>query len=255
MEPLLYITAGAAVGFIISLTGVGGGSLMTPMLLAFGFPLPMAVGTDLLYGALTKTGSAVAHARRDKVDWPLVYWLAAGSLPASIGTVALLYFYFDRAQDYTGVLTSCLGIMLIATAVAVLMRERIRRTRLNLAAALHRRGITVLAGMLLGILVTLSSVGAGAVAVAFLLLFYPALSGRSVVGTDIAHAVPLTLTAGMGHLLLGNVNFALLGYLLLGSLPAIWLGARVSSTIPERVLQSLLATVLFGIGIRYVFFS
>ncbi len=258
MDILLYITAGAAIGFIIGMTGVGGGSLMTPLLLAFGFPMPVAVGTDLLYGAVTKAGGAVSHARQGTVNWPLVRWLAMGSLPASIATVALLYFCFDQPESYTVILTTCLGVMLIATSVAVFFREPMQQaavvTRAVAKVRQHSKAATVFAGVFLGTMVTLSSVGAGAVGITFLLLFYPAMRGTRVVGTDIAHAVPLTLVAGSGHLLLGNVDFVLLGYLLIGSLPAIWLGTRVSVDIPEGVIRSILATLLFGIGIRYAFF-
>ncbi len=258
MDILLYITTGAGIGFIIGLTGVGGGSLMTPLLLAFGYPMPVAVGTDLMYGAVTKAGGTLSHARQGTINWQLVRQLAAGSLPASIATVALLHFCFDSSEGYSPILTTCLGIMLIVSSLAVFLREPMQDSAMVQRAMTrlqhHRQALTVFVGALLGLMVTLSSVGAGALGIAFLVLFYPAMRATEVVATDIVHAVPLTLVAGLGHLLLGNVDYLLLAYLLTGSLPAIWLGTRVNVEIPDGVIRPLLATLLFGIGIRYAFF-
>lgn len=253
---VLYILSGAGVGFAIGVTGVGGGSLMTPLLLLFGFPLHVAIGTDLLYASATKAGGALAHARRGNVDWRLVRRLAAGSVPASVLTAVALNTAFTDPDAYAPLLTSALGVMLIATALSILLRTRLQAAAT--AAGPVRRSIdarsaplTVAVGVLLGVCVTLSSVGAGAFGAAVLMLLYPALRAVRVVGTDVAHAVPLTLIAGLGHLALGNVDFALLAALLVGSLPAIWLGARVAEHLPDGVTRPILALILMGLGVKF----
>jgi uncharacterized membrane protein YfcA len=230
MEFPYYILAGGAVGLAVGLTGVGGGSLMTPVLLAFGFPLHIAVGTDLLFAAITKTGGAVVHSVQRTVRWDLVFLLAA--------------------------ITTTLGITLILTSAAIIFRRRLSdlAARSNRLGDLGIRTLTPILGAVLGVLVTLSSVGAGAIATALLLIFYPKLKALNVVGTDIAHAVPLTLFAGLGHLFLGNVNLLLLVALLAGSIPAVTLGSRLARFVPDRVMRPLLATALCGIGIKFAFF-
>ena len=254
-DALLYIASGAGVGFAVGLTGIGGGSLMTPLLLLFGFPAPTAIGTDLMYAAITKTGGVVAHQRQNSINWWLVGRLAAGSIPASLSTIWLLNNYFNNSDAYTRILTSSLGLMLILTALVLLFRRRILVAGQGdgVISWLQKRSlpVTVIMGAFLGFLVTLSSVGAGAFGTAILLILYPALASVRVVGTDLAHAVPLTLVAGIGHLLLGNVDFVLLGCLLVGSLPSIHLGAKVGSRLPEVLLQRILALILLGMGIRY----
>lgn len=257
---LWYIGAGAAVGFTIGLTGVGGGSLMTPLLLLFGFPPQVAIGTDLLYAGITKTGAAVLHARQDNVDWRIVRLLAAGSLPGAGLTSALLALLGRHARDYSALLTASLGLMLIATAGVLLFRRPLQRLAsagggvLARRAQAHGGAITLATGGALGVLVTLSSVGAGALGTALLLLLYPALGARRIVGTELTHAVPLTLVAGLGHLGLGHVDPQLLAALLLGSLPAIHLGTRLGSHLPSRLLNSLLAFTLMSLGVKYAFF-
>lgn len=258
MEILLYIMAGAGVGFAVGLTGVGGGSLMTPLLLVFGFSAPVAVGTDLLYASLTKASSLYSHQRLRNIQWPIVLRLAAGSLPASGLTVFLLAHFFQGAGDYRSLLMSTLGVMLILTAVVLLFRSHLqhlkRESRLLARLRQHRSALTVLCGIVLGAAVTLSSVGAGAIGTAVLMLLYPELPTTRIVGTDIAHAVPLTLIAGLGHWELGNINLSLLLALLVGSVPAIHLGALLGRRIPDRLLQSGLASVLLVMGLKYVFF-
>jgi uncharacterized membrane protein YfcA len=254
---LLYILAGAGVGFAVGVTGVGGGSLMTPLLLLFGFPLHVAIGTDLLYAAITKAGGAVAHARLATVNWRLVGLLAAGSVPASLVTALALNTLFGDASAYAPVLTTALGIMLILTALSILLRGRILSSDVAAPGPLrqmvdrHAPALTVLMGLVLGVCVTLSSVGAGAFGAVILMALYPTLRAVGIVGTDIAHAVPLTLVAGLGHLALGNVDFALLGALLIGSLPAIAVGSRVSGLLPDGVIRSILATILMGLGVKF----
>ncbi len=257
MDVLLYILAGAGVGFAVGLTGIGGGSLMTPLLLLFGFPAPTAIGTDLMYAAITKTGGIVAHHKQKTIDWKIVWELAAGSIPASLFTIWLLSNWFNNSAAYSSILTSSLGFMLIMTALIILCRNKFVHSSQTegMVHWLQNRAayVTFVMGFLLGVLVTLSSVGAGAFGTAVLLILYPALAPIRVVGTDLAHAVPLTLVAGFGHLFLGNVDFVLLGTLIVGSLPAIHLGAKVGQRLPAVLLQRLLALVLLVMGIRYAF--
>ncbi len=259
MDIILYIAAGAAVGFAIGLTGVGGGSLMTPLLLMFGYPAPIAIGTDLLYAAVTKAGGAVSHHQRANVDWRVMGFLAAGSIPVSI---ALHLFFLDRSFQqlpaFEALLTQSLGIMLIVTALILIFPAKLRRNAIALRPALgmhlvhNNRGIvTWIMGLLLGVCVTLSSVGAGAFGAAILLIIYPQTPAAKIIGTDIAHAVPLTFIAGLGYLFSGYVDLLLLLSLLVGSLPAITLGSRLSSNVPEIFLQRLLTCLLFGLGAYY----
>lgn len=256
---LLYILTGAGVGFAVGLTGVGGGSLMTPMLLLFGFPTHIAIGTDLIYAAATKASGVVAHHRQLTVDWTIVGRLAMGSLPASLLTILILSRIFQDPAEYRGILLSTLGVMLILTSFVLLMRRRLQQWHARAAAPSpwldrNRPGVTVAAGVFLGVCVTLSSVGAGAFGAAILFLLYPALSSVRVVGTDLAHAVPLTLIAGLGHWHLGHIDWMLLGSLLIGSIPAIHFGSRLANQVPERLLQSGLASLLLLIGVKYAFF-
>jgi len=260
-EFLLYMLAGAGVGFAIGLTGVGGGSLMTPLLLLFGFPAPVAVGTDLLYAALTKAGGVISHHRRGNVEWHIVAKLAAGSLPVSI----LLHVFlrqsgFHEQDGFAELLTSSLGIMLIITAIILILRDKIRMEAVKpesgaLMQLIHDKqtASTVMMGVVLGICVTLSSVGAGAFGAAILLVIYASKPAIRIIATDVAHAVPLTLIAGLGYLAGGYVDGVLLASLLAGSLPAIQLGTHVSSNVPERVLQRLLIALLLILGMNYAF--
>ncbi len=260
MEILLYILAGAGVGLAVGITGVGGGSLMTPILLLFGFPFNVAIGTDLLYASITKASGAWAHKRQGTVRWRLVGMLALGSIPGSLATTLMLDSVFSDAKHYEPLLTTSLGIMLILTSAVLLFKSRISQPTPDDEKNLrwvhkHSSVITVVTGAVLGVFVTLSSVGAGAFCAALLLILYPRLPAVQVVGTDIAHAVPLTLIAGLGHLLLlGNVDFVLLASLLVGSLPAIHLGTRIGARLPNQILQPVLATILLGLGLKFAFF-
>jgi uncharacterized membrane protein YfcA len=249
-----YTVSGFTVGAIVGVTGVGGGSLMTPLLvLLFGIPATTAVSTDLLYAAITKSGGLWVHARRGGVDWSLVRRLAIGSVPASVTTLVLLRLIkFDHAE-LNALISTALGFALILTAVSLLFKERLvrwsRRFGRPADARPSARAVTAV-GVVLGALVTLSSVGAGALGVSALTALAPGLAAARIVGTDIAHAVPLTLTAGLGHAVNGTVDWTLLGSLLLGSLPGIWLGSMFSHRLPERLLRTLLALMLFLIGGR-----
>ena len=232
---------------------------MTPLLILWGVPEKIAIGTDLLYAAATKTGAMHAHHRQGTVRWKLVITLAAGSIPASLITTLVLRFFVPKELDYTPILTHSLGFMLIVTAIVVFFRARLQKGNVLSDTERgwffrHSTPITFIAGIILGILVTLSSVGAGAFCAALLLTLYPRLPALQVVGTDIAHAVPLTLIAGLGHLWMGNVDFTLLIGLLIGSIPAVQLGAKLSARVPNTVLQPILACLLLIIGIKFAFF-
>ena len=254
---LPYALSGFCVGFVVGLTGVGGGSLMTPLLvLLFGVHPVTAVGTDLLYAAVTKTCGTLVHHIANTVQWRIVGWLAAGSLPASIMTLLLISRQLHGGSTALASLISyLLGCALVLTAISLLFRRRI----LSLAhvLSLHRKprreaAATVLLGAVLGVLVSLSSVGAGAIGVTMLVLLYPHIPIVRIIGTDIAHAVPLTLVAGLGHLAVGTVDLSLLASLLIGSLPGIALGSMIAPRTPEPALRLLLAAVLALVGVRLV---
>lgn len=249
----LYTLSGFVVGAIVGLTGVGGGSLMTPLLvLLFGVHPATAVGTDLLYAAITKAGGTTVHARKGHVDWRITGLLASGSIPASIATIWALSLLPKQSESVTHVISVSLGIALVLTSFAIIFRQKLQGYALRHADdAAHTKlqaPITVAVGILLGILVTISSVGAGALGVAVLFFLYPKLPAIRVVGSDLAHAVPLTLIAGLGHWAIGSVDWSLLGSLLLGSLPGIWLGSHASARIPERFLRPILASMLVLVG-------
>lgn len=245
--------AGFIVGLVVGVTGVGGGSLMTPLLvLVFGVAPVTAVGTDLLFASVTKAGGAWAHARRGNVDWPVVGWLAAGSVPASAITLVLLHFFAPHPGRLSAIVSVALGVALILTACALVFRDRLhawaaRRAPVNAGHASTARR-TLITGAVLGVLVTVSSVGAGALGVTALFFLYPGLAAARIIGTDIAHAVPLTLVAGLGHAAAGAVDWKLLLALVIGSLPGIWLGSSLSRRIPERALRAGLAAMLLLIG-------
>ncbi len=249
----LYPLSGFVVGTIVGLTGVGGGSLMTPLLvLIFGIHPATAVGTDLLYAAITKAGGTAVHARKEHVDWRITGLLASGSIPASVVTIWALSFLPKQSAAVSHVISISLGIALLLTALAIVFRQQLQRyALLHAGDRTHTRfqsPTTVGVGVILGILVTVSSVGAGALGVAVLFFLYPKLPAIRIVGSDLAHAVPLTLVAGVGHWAIGGVDWTLLGSLLLGSLPGIWLGSHVSAKVPERVLRPMLASMLVLVG-------
>jgi uncharacterized protein len=254
----LYTLSGFAVGAIVGLTGVGGGSLMTPLLvLLFGVPPATAVGTDLLYAAMTKAGGTVAHGRKGHIEWAITGRLALGSIPAAAITLWILSQMPKGSNVIGQVISNGLGFALLLTAVAILFGRTLREYAGKHEDSALRRyclgKITVGVGAILGVLVTISSVGAGALGVAALFFLYPKLSPVRIVGSDVAHAVPLTLIAGLGHWMLGGVDWTLLGSLLLGSLPGIWLGTQISAKVPEHILRRLLAAMLVLIGTKLVF--
>jgi uncharacterized protein len=253
---LLYSASGLGVGFLVGLTGVGGGSLMTPLLvLIFGVHPATAVGTDLLYAAVTKATGTLVHGLKGSVDWHITGRLASGSVPAAVLTLWLLHRYGMHSQATTSVIQHVLGTALLITSVALIFRPQLAAlaARAPRAASPTRTAwLTALTGAVLGVLVSLTSVGAGAIGVTVLLLLYPLLPTSRIVGSDIAHAVPLALVAGMGHWLLGSVDGAMLISLLIGSLPGIALGSHFSTRSPEALLRNLLAAVLVLVGARLV---
>ncbi len=248
---LIQIFSGFAVGTLVGITGVGGGALMTPLLvLLFGVAPATAVGTDLLYAAITKSGGTLVHARRGHVDWRIVGRLAAGSLPAAVGVLLLVSILVPGGLGGAhGTITFFLGMALLLTAAALLFRRRLLAWAHSGQRPVDERAWpTVLAGAVLGALVALSSVGAGALGVTALFFLYPGLAAIRIVGADLAHAVPLTLVAGLGHWWLGSIDWPLLATLLVGSLPGVWLGSHLAPRIPERVLRPVLAGMLVLVG-------
>jgi len=257
----MFTLSGFLVGLIVGVTGVGGGSLMTPLLvLFFGVSPATAVGTDLLYASLTKTVGGWVHGRRGTVDWKVVGLLGMGSLPAAVVTIALLKYLELDEKSLRSLVTGVLSVALLATAAALLLKDQIKklaRRKDGTVYELHHRYLpaaTIATGVVVGALVTISSIGAGVLGTVALLFLYPRMPAVKVVGTDIVHAVPLTALAGMGHMALGTVDLVLLGSLLLGSLPGIYVGSHLSAKVPEKVLRPALATMLLIIGIKMVMY-
>jgi hypothetical protein len=250
-----FTVAGLVVGFAVGVTGVGGGSLMTPILiLIFGFSPSAAVGTDLLYAAGTKSFGVWLHGRQQTVDWRVVSLLTLGSVPAALLTISVLHSVGIN-DTVELVMTLTLSVAVVTTALLTLFQQRLlslgRRDETPLMRGIHSRlrtPVTLLGAALLGVLVTLSSVGAGVLGTTLLFLLYPRLPAVKIVGSDIAYAVPLTLVAGLGHMTLGTTNFHVLAYLLAGSLPGIFLGTRLGFRLPDRVLRPTIACLLVLIG-------
>jgi len=254
---LLYSVSGFLVGLLVGQTGMGGGALMTPILiLLFGVHPATAVGTDLLYASATKAVGTLVHGANHTVAWGIVVRLALGSVPATIVTLLLLSRHELAGPATARFINTVLGLMLLLTAVALLARRQILAlvgTRLRGQPPRRVAALTILTGALLGVLVTVSSVGAGAIGVTVLLLLYPDLSMARIVGSDIAHAVPLTLVAGLGHWWMGAVNGMMLGSLLVGSIPGIILGSYIAVRVPDFVLRPILAATLCLVGVRLVY--
>ena len=244
----LHALAGLLVGTLVGLTGVGGGSLMTPLLvLMFGVSPHTAVGTDLLYAATTKVAGSAVHGWRETVDWKIVRRLATGSLPAAIVTLVMLSHFGKVDGAASKVILYALGGMLLLTSMATLFQRKLvyfARTHEG-PEPVDAGAYTVVLGAVLGVAVSISSVGAGAIGVTALLMLYPTLPLSRVVGTDIAHAVPLAFIGGIGHWMIGDVDVPLLANLLVGSIPGVIVGSLLSSRAPDNFLRPALATVLF----------
>jgi uncharacterized membrane protein YfcA len=261
MHDFAFVIAGFFVGLVVGLTGVGGGSLMTPILIfGFGIKPYLAIGTDLLFASATKFGGALGLARARAIDWPIVALLSAGSIPAALATVYVLHRLGPADPAVQSVMTTTLGAALLLTAAATLYKAvRGKATPRDLAPEQLAKATRprhwaqpVLFGAAIGALVSLTSVGAGAIGVTVLMLLYPALPLPRIIAADIAYAVPLTLVAGLGHASIGSVNWPLLGTLLAGSLPGIWLGSRLVRHAPDRVIRSLLSLLLAYAGVRLI---
>lgn len=267
--PFEFILAGVLVGFCVGITGVGGGSLMTPILISlFKIEPHIAIGTDLLYAAISKFCGSIVHAKKTNIVWPIVLWLAVGSIPASLATHWVLENYLSQSASYKGILTMVLGFMLTLTGISIVFRGSIEKffskfrqnesleltedlANIHLRAK-EKRVYIVVMGIVLGIFVTLSSVGAGAFGIMALVLMFPHLPMIRIIGSDVVHAVLLTLVAGLGHLTSGNVDLHLLGWLLVGSIPAIIIGTLISSRLPERMIRKILGITLFALGLNFM---
>jgi uncharacterized membrane protein YfcA len=261
MHDLAFVFAGFFVGFVVGLTGVGGGSLMTPILIFFfGIKPYLAVGTDLLFAAFTKMGGTIKLARSRHIDWPVVLNLSAGSIPAALITLYVLHNLGATSAAVQQIMTTTLGCALLLTAAATLYKALRGKTAplavvagQEAAAARPRHwSLPLLFGALIGTLVTLTSVGAGAIGVTVLMVLYPLLPLPRIVAADIAYAVPLTLVAGMGHASLGSVDWPLLAKLLAGSIPGIWVGSHLMFKTPERVIRALLSLLLAYAGLKLI---
>ena len=271
MQDTALILSGLIIGAIIGLTGVGGGSLMTPLLiLGFGVNPAIAVGTDLLFAAATKLGGTVRLARERLIAWRAVGLLSVGSLPAALLTMAVLQHLGPSSAETEQLIRQVLGVALLLTALATLHNVLASQRKKNAVLAINdpagaagaadladtanatpaHWALPVLFGALIGSVVTLTSVGAGAIGVTALLILFPRLAIQRIIAVDLAYAVPLTLFAGLGHASLGQVDWHLLGLLLCGSLPGIWLGSRLLKSLNPQVTRTLLSTLLATIGIK-----
>jgi uncharacterized protein len=255
---LTYIVSGFAVGLLVGMTGVGGGSLMTPLLtILFGVPPSVAVGTDLAFAAITKTAGTFTHRLRGTVRWDIVKLLCIGALPAAVlATLALKRFGALDAEIGQLIRYSIAGSVML-TVVALLFRGKMLAW-VNAKPSRQMEGrtlatATIVAGAVLGVLVTVSSIGAGAIGATLLVMMYPKMSPAEVAGTDIAYAVPLTAIAAFGHWWLGSINWELLAMLLIGSVPGITLGSWMARSVPERFLRGLLAMTLTGVAAKLIY--
>jgi uncharacterized membrane protein YfcA len=252
-----YIISGFAVGILVGLTGVGGGSLMTPLLtLMFGVSPSVAVGTDLAFASITKAAGTFTHRMRDTVEWPVVRLLCLGALPAAIFTTLAIHYFGGIDDSATQFIRYAIGISVLLTVVALLLRSKLAAWIIkNPQYQLEGRNLaiaTTVSGAILGILVTISSIGAGAIGATLLVLLYPKMPAANIAGTDIAYAVPLTAIAALGHWWLGSIDWVLLGSLLIGSLPGITIGSLAAKAVPEKILRGVLATTLTLVAFKLV---
>ncbi len=253
-----FTLLGFVVAALVAMTGVGGGSLMAPILILGMHMAPgVAVGTDLFYTAVTRAGALWIYARKGQVQWRLAGRMLAGSLPAAAVTLGVLWILGRGPRDFDTAASVALSIALTASAAVILFREQLRgliarNTSDSPAGPLLRHILPVAAGVVIGVLVSLSSVGAGALGVTVLLLLFPAVKTRDLVGTDLAHGVVLALATGVGHMLIASVDFAVLGQLLLGTLPGIYVGTLMAGLLPETALRRAIAVVLLVVAAKLV---
>ncbi|MCC6071228.1 sulfite exporter TauE/SafE family protein [Massilia sp. GCM10020059] len=255
---LTYIVSGFAVGLLVGMTGVGGGSLMTPLLtLLFGVPPSVAVGTDLAFASITKGAGTFTHRLRGTVHWDIVKLLCIGALPAAVAaTLALNHFGTLNAEIGQLIRYSIAGSVLLTVVALLFKGKMLAWINAKPERQLQGRALstaTIVSGAVLGTLVTISSIGAGAIGATLLVMLYPRLSSAEVAGTDIAYAVPLTAIAALGHWWLGSINWELLAMLLVGSLPGITLGSWIARAVPERFLRGLLAMTLTGVAAKLIY--
>ena len=253
----LYSLSGFSVGVLVGLTGVGGGSLMTPLLiLLFGVHAATAVGTDLLFAACTKSIGVAVHARTNTIDWRITRLLATGSLPMAALTISILHQLDLHAAALSRVVTPVLAVAILLAALLVLFQKQVLHWAGSYGAGIaprHLTALTIIAGAALGVLVTLTSVGAGALGVSILALLHPRMRIARIVGSDIAHAVPLTLLAGAGYWFLGAVDWHLLGSLLSGSVPGVIVGSLLANRISASAIRGTLAAILCVVAAKLLF--
>jgi uncharacterized protein len=253
------VVAGLVVGFVVGLTGIGGGSLMTPILMWFGIPPAKAVGTDLLYAAFTKMGGVYVHHKKKNINWTITGWLSLGSVPAALVTLWILENLKTDTTALNAVIKHSLGWALLFTSVAIIFKKQLLSfSKKHAGDKFHKESktqnaLTVAIGVLLGATVTLTSIGAGAIGTVTLFFLYPLLATPRLVGTEIAHAIPLTLVAGIGHASMGNLDLTLLVQLLMGSLPGIYMGSLLSGKVPDLFLRNAIAIMLLWAGYNLVF--
>jgi uncharacterized membrane protein YfcA len=249
-----FILLGFIVAALVAMTGVGGGSIMSPVLILGMHVAPaVAVGTDLLYTAVTRAGAFWVYARQRQVEWRLAGRMLTGSLPAAFLTLGGLWLMGRSARDLDAMASVALSVALTASAGVILFRERLSALiahRIPSSDGPLRNLLPIAAGVVIGVLVSLSSVGAGALGVTVLLLLFPSIKTRHLVGTDLAHGVVLALATGLGHMLIAKTDFALLGQLLLGTLPGIYVGTRLAGVLPELALRRAIAIVLLGVAVK-----
>jgi len=253
-----YVISGFAVGLLVGLTGVGGGSLMTPLLtLLFGVSPTVAVGTDLAFASITKSAGTFTHKMRGTVNWHIVRLLCFGALPAALFATLCLKHFGALNQEIGQVIRYTIAVSVLLTVIALLFkRNMLEWLNRHPEKQLHGRTLdaaTILSGAVLGVLVTVSSIGAGAIGATLIVLLYPHMKPAEIAGTDIAYAVPLTAIAAVGHWWLGSINWALLATLLIGSIPGIVLGSMAARAVPERILRVLLAATLTLVAAKLIF--
>lgn len=250
----VLVVAGFVVGTLVAVTGVGGGSLMTPFLLYYGIPPTVAVGTDLAYAALAKSIGVWLRHKARSVDWRATGFLMLGSLPAAVAVIALVRGAGLHGEAFELIITRVLAVGLIVTAFTLVGYPWLRNHREAMPELRPgaRLLATIAAGALLGTLVTLSSVGSGAIGTALLLLLYPRWPIATVVGTDLAYAVPLTATAALGHIFLGHVNPGYTLSLVAGAVPGMVLGTRLGVNLRESYVRAVLGVLLLGVGLSFL---